>query len=270
MEPQRWRQIEDLFHSALDCEPGGRAVFLDSACAGDASLRKEIESLLTSYEKESFTETPAFGEGIKLLEENEDRSHTGQDIGPYRVIRKIGQGGMGAVYLAARADQAFQKQVAIKLIKRGQDSEDVVRRFRSERQILASLDHPNITRLLDGGTTEDGLPYFVMEYIQGQPIDTYCDSHQLGTTERLRLFQDVCAAVHYAHQHLVIHRDLKSGNILVTAEGVPRLLDFGIAKLLGSEPSVADPTGTLARRLTPESASPEQVLGGSITTASDV
>ncbi len=270
MEPERWRQIEDLFHTALDCEPGRRAVFLDSACAGDASLRKEIESLLSSYEKGSFTETPAFVEGIKLLEENEDRSHADQNIGPYRVIRKIGQGGMGAVYLAARADKAFQKEVAIKLIKRGQGSEDVIRRFRSERQILASLDHPNITRLLDGGTTEDGLPYFVMEFIQGQPIDNYCDSHKLGTTERLRLFQDVCAAVHYAHQHLVIHRDLKSGNILVTAEGVPRLLDFGIAKLLSSEPSVADPTVTIARRMTPLSASPEQVRGRNITTASDV
>lgn len=270
MEPERWRQIEDLFHTALDCEPGRRAVFLDSACAGDASLRKEIESLLSSYEKGSFTETLAFVEGIKLLEENEDRSHAGQNIGPYRVIRKIGQGGMGAVYLAARADRAFQKEVAIKLIQRGQDTEDVIRRFRCERQILASLDHPNITRLLDGGTTEDALPYFVMEYIQGQPIDTYCDAHKLGTTERLRLFQDVCAAVHYAHQHLVIHRDLKSGNILVTAEGVPRLLDFGIAKLLGSEPAVADPTVTIARRMTPLSASPEQVRGRNITTASDV
>src|SRR5712692_7859043 len=179
MESERWRQIETLFHRVLDCEPRRRAVFLDSACAGDASLRMEIESLLSSYEKGSFTETPAFAEGIKLLEENEERSRTGQNIGPYRVIRKIGQGGMGAVYLAARADEAFEKKVAIKLIKRGQDSEEVIQRFRSERQILASLDHPNITSLLDGGTTEDGLPYFVMDYIQGQPIDTYCDLHKL-------------------------------------------------------------------------------------------
>ncbi len=270
MEPERWRQIEDLFHTALDCEPGRRALFLDAACAGDPSLRTEIESLLSSYEKEGFTETPAFAEGIKLLEESEERSHLGQNIGPYRVIRKIGQGGMGAVYLAARADQAFQKEVAIKLIKRGQDTEDVIRRFRSERQILASLDHPNITRLFDGGTTEDGLPYFVMEYIQGEPIDNYCDSRELDTTQRLRLFQSVCAAVHFAHQHLVIHRDIKPGNILVTCEGVPRLLDFGIAKLLAAEPSVPDRTVTMARRMTPESASPEQVRGGNITTASDV
>ena len=270
MEPERWRQIEDLFHAALDCEPGRRSTFLDSACAGDASLRGEIESLLSSYDKGSFTETPAFAEGIKLLEENEERSHTGQDIGPYRVIRKIGQGGMGAVYLAARADQAFQKEVAIKLIKRGQDTEDVIQRFRSERQILASLDHPNITRLLDGGTTEDGLPYFVMEYIQGEPIDIYCDSHKLDITHRLMLFQSVCSAVHFAHQHLVIHRDIKPGNILVTSEGVPRLLDFGIAKLLAAEPSFPDRTITLTRRMTPQSASPEQVRGGNITTASDV
>jgi serine/threonine protein kinase/tetratricopeptide (TPR) repeat protein len=270
MEPQRWRQIEDLFHSALDCEPGRRADFLNSACAGNASLRQEIESLLSSYEKGSFTETPAFAEGIKLLEESEARSLVGQNIGPYRVTQIIGQGGMGAVYLAARSDQVFQKEVAIKLIKRGQDTDDVIRRFRGERQILASLDHPNITRLLDGGTTDDGIPYFVMEYIHGQPIDSYCDSHKLDIAERLKLFQSVCSAVHFAHQNLVIHRDIKSGNILVTAEGVPRLLDFGIAKLLASEPSVADPTLTIARRMTPESASPEQVRGGSITTASDV
>jgi serine/threonine protein kinase len=174
---------------------------------------------------------------------------------------------MGAVYLAARADQAFQKEVAIKLIKRGQDTEDVIHRFRSERQILASLDHPNITRLFDGGTTEDGLPYFVMEYIQGEPIDKYCDTHKVPITERLRLFQSVTAAVHFAHQHLIIHRDIKPGNILVTEEGVPRLLDFGIAKLLAAEPSVPDRTMTMARRMTPESASPEQVRGGNITTA---
>jgi len=270
MEPERWRQIEDLFHSALECEPGRRSVFLDSACSGDASLRREVESLLSSYDKGSFTETPAFAEGIRLVEENEERSHTGQNIGPYRVIRKIGQGGMGAVYLAARADQAFQKDVAIKLIKRGQDTEDVIHRFRSERQILASLDHPNITRLLDGGTTEDGLPYFVMEYIQGEPIDIYCDSRKLDVTHRLMLFQSVCAAVHFAHQHLVIHRDIKPGNILVTSEGVPRLLDFGIAKLLAADPSVSDRTITLARRMTPQSASPEQVCGRNITTATDV
>jgi serine/threonine protein kinase len=270
METKRWRQIEDLFQSALDCEPARRAAFLDSACSTDASLRQEVESLLASYDKGGFTETPAFAEGLKLLEEGDERSLAGQNIGPYKVIRKLGHGGMGAVYLAARADQAFQKEVAIKLIKRGQDTDDVIRRFHSERQILASLDHPNITRLLDGGTTDDGLPYFVMEYIQGQPIDTYCDSNKLDTTARLKLFQSVCSAVHFAHQNLVIHRDIKPGNILVTSEGVPRLLDFGIAKLLATETSFAERTVTFARRMTPLSASPEQVRGENITTASDV
>ena len=270
MEPERWRRIEDLFQSALDCQADRRAAFLDSACSGDSSLRQEIESLLSSYEKGSFTEKPAFAEGIKLLEALDEPSLAGQNIGPYRVIRKLGQGGMGAVHLAARADESFQKQVAIKLIKRGQDTDDVIRRFRAERQILANLDHANITRLLDGGTTEDGLPYFVMEYIQGEPILEYCDSHKLDTTQRLKLFQNVCSAVHFAHQNLVIHRDIKSGNILVTGEGVPRLLDFGIAKLLAADPFAAEPTMTAARRMTPQSASPEQVRGENITTASDV
>lgn len=270
MEPERWRQIEDLFQSALECEAGRRAALLDTACAGDLSLRQEVESLIASYEKGGFTETPAFEEGLTLLAESESRSLAGRSIGPYKVVRKIGHGGMGAVYLASRADQAFQKEVAIKLIKRGEDTEDVIRRFRSERQILASLDHPNITRLLDGGTTEDGLPYFVMEYIQGEPIDKYCDAHKLDTTERLMLFQGVCAAVHYAHQNLVIHRDIKPGNILVTAEGVPRLLDFGIAKLLAAWSAIADRTITVGRPMTPDSASPEQVRGEAITTASDV
>lgn len=270
MEAKRWHQIEELFQSALDCVPERRAAFLDSACGVDVELRREIESLLSSYEKGGFTEIPAFAEGLKLLEESEERSLAGKRIGPYQVIRKLGQGGMGAVYLAARADEAFQKEVAIKLIKRGQDSDDVIRRFRAERQILASLDHPNITRILDGGTNGDGLPYFVMEYIQGQPIDIYCDSNKLDTIQRLRLFQSVCGAVHFAHQNLVIHRDIKPGNILVTSEGVPRLLDFGIAKLLDAEPSAAERTLTIARRMTPLSASPEQVRGENITTASDV
>jgi len=270
MEPQRWRQIEELFHSALECEPAHRSAFLDTACAADASLRQEVDSLLLSYEKGSFTETPAFAEGIRLLEENESHSMVGRNIGPYKVICELGRGGMGAVYLASRADQAFEKQVAIKLIKRGLDTEDVIRRFRAERQILASLDHPNITRLLDGGTTDDGLPYFVMEYIQGEPIDKYCDARELTITDRLKLFQSVCAAVQYAHQNLVIHRDIKPGNIFVTAEGVPRLLDFGIAKLLAADPDASARTITLARPMTPESASPEQVRGGGITTATDI
>ncbi len=272
MEPERWRRIEKVFQAALDSEPSRRDSLLDEACAGDPSLRNEVESLLASHDRGGFTEAPAFADGLRVLEKNQSDALTGRRIGRYQVIREIGRGGMGAVHLAARADEAFRKEVAIKLIKRGLDTGSVIQRFRNERQILASLDHPNITRLLDGGTTEDGLPYFVMEYIQGEPIDKYCEARRLNTTERLKLFQSVCAAVHYAHQNLIIHRDIKPGNVLVTAEGVPRLLDFGIAKLLqpGLGSGATTDTMTAARLMTPEYASPEQVRGETITTASDV
>jgi serine/threonine protein kinase len=179
---------------------------------------------------------------------------------------------MGAVYLAARADDQFKKRVAVKLLRRGLDSEDILRRFRHERQILASLDHPNIARLLDGGMTDDGLPYFVMEYIEGTPLDRYCDERRLSTTERLKLFRQVCAAVYHAHQNLIVHRDLKPSNILVTKDGEPKLLDFGIAKLLNPELTAHTmaPTATGIRLMTPNYASPEQIRGKNITTASDI
>lgn len=192
-------------------------------------------------------------------------------IGPYRVVRELGRGGMGTVYLAERADEQYQKQVAIKLIKRGMDTDAVIRHFWNERQILASFDHPNIARLFDGGTSEDGLSYFVMEYVDGVPISDFCDAHALSITERLKLFREVCAAVSYAHRHLVIHRDIKPSNILITAEGLPKLLDFGIAKILqAGEDAQALATMTGMRLMTPEYASPEQVRGEPVTTASDV
>ena len=195
----------------------------------------------------------------------------GQHIGLYKINREIGRGGMGTVYLATRDDDQYQKQVAIKVVKRGMDTDLVLARFRNERQILAGFDHPNIARLFDGGSTETGLPYFIMEYVEGQAIDEYCDSHRLSTAARLELFRTVCSAVQYAHQHLVIHRDIKPSNILVTADGVPKLLDFGIAKLLHSEATQGNATTAIVQRLmTPEYASPEQVLGESITTVSDV
>lgn len=202
----------------------------------------------------------------------DDEAVKGLRIGPYQVLRRLGEGGMGTVYLAARADQEFKKHVAIKVVRKGMASEEIVSRFRRERQILAALDHPGIARLLDGGTTEDGLPYFVLEYVKGQPLGTYCDSHGLSIRERILLFRSICSAVQYAHQNLVIHRDLKPANILVTADGSPKLLDFGIAKLLAPDAlSLEAPeTATGMHVMTPAYASPEQVRADSLTTASDV
>ena len=272
MTPERWRQIETLFQAAVERASDHRATFLQEACAGDEALRQAVISLIASDERaRSFIEAPAVAAAGWLIGEP-GASVIGQRFGPYEIIRELGRGGMGTVYLAERADDEYQKQVAIKLVKRGMDTDEILRRFRHERQILASLDHPNIARLIDGGTTADGLPYFVMEYIEGVPINEYCDQHKLSTTERLKLFGIVCAAVQYAHQALVVHRDLKPSNILITADGTPKLLDFGIAKLLNPDLSspTAESTVTGLRPMTPEYASPEQVRGQTITTASDV
>ncbi len=199
----------------------------------------------------------------------------GARFGAYQIIREIGRGGMGAVYLAARADDEFNKQVAIKLVKRGIDTDAVLKRFRQERQILAVLDHPNIARLLDGGTTPDGLPYFVLEYVEGKPIHTWCAERKLSVAERCELFRKVCEPVSFAHRNLVVHRDLKPGNILVTPEGDPKLLDFGIAKLLSDQPADGEHTlgftyDPVVRALTPAYASPEQIRGEPVSTATDV
>jgi serine/threonine protein kinase/tetratricopeptide (TPR) repeat protein len=196
----------------------------------------------------------------------------GRRIGPYRIIKEIGEGGMGAVYLAERADEQYEQRVAVKLVKPGFDSVFIINRFLSERQILANLDHPNIANLLDGGTTEDGSPYLVMEFIDGLPIDQYCDANRLPIKERVKLFRTVCAAVAHAHRNLVIHRDLKPSNVLVTNQGIPKLLDFGIAKILSPDASAlpADHTAAHVRLMTPDYASPEQVRGDSITTSSDI
>lgn len=270
MTPERWQHIQNLFHAALDQAPNERATFLEEACAGDRALRSEIESLLASSE-----EVGSFIEGaIQGVAESVtgDQAAAGRRIGPYQLIREIGRGGMGAVYLAERADDQYRKQVAVKLVKGDMGTDEILRRFRHERQILANLDHPNIARLLDGDTTEEGLPYFVMEHVAGQPIDQYCDARKLSIIDRLNLFRNVCSAVHYAHQNLVVHRDLKPSNILVTADGVPKLLDFGIAKMLHPEPEASTLTATAIgqRPMTPDYASPEQVRGEPITTATDV
>jgi eukaryotic-like serine/threonine-protein kinase len=268
MSSERWLRLQEIFHGAAELDPPERVAYLDAACAGDAALRQEAEALLA-----------ARGEGEGLAVEVQRLAATalagerlvGARLGPYRLVRELGQGGMGRVYLAHRDDDQFQRRVAVKLADAAQ-APDVRERFRSERQILAALDHPNIARLLDGGTTGEGVPYLVLEYVEGEPIDRYCDVRQLDVEERLQLFRTVCSAVHYAHQNLVVHRDLKPSNVLVTNEGVPKLLDFGIAKLLKPELLARAPvlTTALQRPMTPEYASPEQVRGEAVTTASDV
>ena len=278
MDPESWQKLKRLFLSAIELEPEQRSAFIENACAGDEELRLRVNKLLAASEDAgSFLESPALIDvGIVSKDEqtfhDEDQPRVGQYIGPYKIIREIGHGGMGTVLLAVRADDQYEKQVAIKLVNRGMDTEMILRRFTMERQILANLEHPNIARLLEGGSTPDGLPYFVMEYIEGQPINEYCDNMRFATAERLKLFREVCSALQYAHQNLVVHRDIKPSNILVTAEGVPKLLDFGIAKLLS--PGLADDggeaTASMIRLMTPQYASPEQLRGLVITTASDV
>ncbi|MGB8510206.1 MAG: serine/threonine-protein kinase, partial [Pyrinomonadaceae bacterium] len=270
--PANWEYVKELFHLAVELAPDERPAFLDARCRDDAPLRDAVERLLRADAEE-----PTMLEHSPLahLKENfnaGDASVTEQRIGPYRILRELGRGGMGTVYEAVRDDEHFRQRVAVKLIRRGLDSDpDILRRFHNERQILASLNHPNIARLLDGGTTGDGLPYFAMEYVDGIPVDEYCETNELDTAARLRLFRTICAAVSYAHQNLVVHRDLKPSNIVVTPDGTVKLLDFGIAKLLAPDADPITPqTATQLGLMTPAYASPEQVRGERITTASDV
>jgi serine/threonine protein kinase/tetratricopeptide (TPR) repeat protein len=268
---ERWALVKKLFEAAADLDASERAALLDRECDGDDALRLEVESLLESDRlTDGFIEEPIVEMPPDLFLEQPEESLVGRQFGAYEVIREIGRGGLGTVYLAARADDEYRKEVALKIVRRGLDTEDILRRFRNERQILAQLDHPNIARLIDGGTTPEGLPYFVMEYVKGEPAATYCDAHRLTPQQRLELFRKVCDAVTYAHQNLVIHRDLKPSNILVTSPGEPKLLDFGIAKLLGAEEDSLAQTMVDQRVMTPEYASPEQVKGEKVTTASDV
>jgi serine/threonine protein kinase len=270
MNPERWNKINEVFVAWLDLEGEEKNTFLMEACGSDSDLRKEVQQLIDAHlQSESFIETPICEQAVQAVAAEDNLLQIGQELGVYRITKEIGRGGMGAVYLAERADQQYKKRVAIKLIKRGMDTDQVLRRFRNERQILAGFDHPNIARLLEGGSTSSGLPYFIMEYVEGLPIDRYCDESNLSITKRLELFRQVCAAVSYAHRNLVIHRDIKPGNILVTAEGIPKLLDFGIAKILmPHEDEHSTVTGLLL--MTPEYASPEQAHAGNITTLSDI
>jgi len=282
MTSEHWPQVKAIFSAALDLPMIERAAFLAQACAGDDALLAEVQSLLNAHEEPG----PFLGKMNTLIRaaaiEASDLANgasgnppasrrIGERIGPYRLVELIGSGGMGEVYKAMRDDDQYRAEVAIKLMRIDMHSSLVAERFRTERQILATLDHRNVARLLDGGT-ENGTPYVVMELVAGQPIDSYCDEHRLTVRERIALFLQVCSAVSYAHQRLIVHRDLKPNNILVTADGSVKLLDFGIAKILDANPLAESGTLTEAsvRLMTPAYSSPEQFRGAPVTTATDV
>ena len=280
--PERWHEIDALFAAALEQSTRERPAFVDRATVNDPGLRRAVEKLLENVRPaasllgESITQyaQPFLSRLQTDINDTDDRDGApGGRIGPYRILSEIGRGGMGAVFLAERADDAFEKRVALKLVKRGMHTDEVLRRFRHERQILASLEHPNIARLYDGGAAEDGRPYLVMEHIEGRPVTSYCDERRLSLDERLRLFETTCEAVQFAHRNLVVHLDIKPSNILVDAGGTVKLLDFGIARLLA--PSDRMPDAAVEPRaelmpITPAYASPEQLAGRPVTTASDV
>ena len=270
MTQEDWQRLKSLFTEAMDLPAEGRGPFMDDRCGDSPELRAELAALLEHHEQATdFLEDPVRDLGVSLS--LAVPGPMDERIGHYRLLREIDRGGMGTVYLAERADAQYEQRVAIKIIKRGMDTNEVYRRFLEERQILARLAHPNIARLLDGGVTDDGRPYFVMEFIEGVPITRYCRDHGLGTAARVELFRSVCAAVHFAHQNLIIHRDLKPSNILVTEDGSVKLLDFGIAKVLSTEgESLTLLTEGAGQLLTPAYASPEQVRRETLTTASDI
>lgn len=298
MTPDKWERAKELFEAALELDSSQRASFLAKNCR-DESLRQQVETLLINFQEAgSFLDDPALNPKIpepsappEIQTEDVSRLHpqseellatvtcaetvdpmVGRQLGAYKLVRRVGQGGMAAVFLASRADDEYRKLVAVKLVQPGLDSRDLLNRFRNERQTLASLDHPNIVKLLDGGSTSDGFPFLVMDYVEGSPIDEYCDQHKLSVDDRLHLFGKVCDAIQYAHQKMVVHRDLKPSNILVVADGTPKLLDFGIAKVIDPEPSAQglQVTQTGTRCMTPAYASPEQMRGQPVTPATDI
>jgi serine/threonine protein kinase/tetratricopeptide (TPR) repeat protein len=269
MTPERWQKVKAILAEAIEVAPDLRSDYINEICDDDAELKIEVESLLAFEDQQSnLLDESVFA----LIDENEFEENleslTGKKIGNYRIVKPLGTGGMGAVFLAERSDGEFSQRVALKLIKRGMDSAAVLRRFINERQILASLEHPNIARLIDGGTTDEKLPFFVMEYVEGETIIEYAERENLDLDARLKLFREVCHAVSFAHQNLVIHRDLKPSNILVTKDGEPKLLDFGIAKI--HNPESGGETRTQNFVFTPEYASPEQIRGETLTTATDI
>ncbi len=269
-----WPRVERILDATLDLRPEHRQAFLDRACAGDSALRAEVEAMLAGAEAPAFLASSAAVLATPLLNAEAPGAGTSGAtstlVGPYRLVAELGHGGMGEVYLAERADGQFEQRVALKLIKRGLDSDDILRRFLAERQVLARLGHTHIARLLDGGITAEGQPYFAMEYVDGVPLHRYCEERNLDLQERLRLFREVAEAVQYAHRNLVVHRDLKPSNILVTSTGETKLVDFGIDKMLYEDGTDHTVTRTDQRLMTPDYAAPEQVRGEPVTTATDV
>ncbi len=273
-ERDRWIRVKEILAAALEVSASDRPSYLDATCGDDTELRHEVEGLLqfSDEEEAGFIDQPAIADGMALMDQNEVDGMIGRVLGRYRIVEFVGEGGTGTVYRAVSDDVGYERSLAVKILKRGMDSGASLRRFRDETRILSRLDHPNIARFLEAGIAGDGRPYFVMEFLEGTPIHHYCRERNLSVRERLELFVPVCEAVDYSHRNLIIHRDLKASNILVTANGVPKLLDFGIAKLLdrsttGPEAEMTQPAD---RMLTPDYASPEQLLGMNITTAADV
>lgn len=272
MNADQWAKVKAIFHVAIELPENERRQFVEQKSGVDADVFAEIRSLFDAHAKsDTFIEAPALESISHLVDADAKPSRIGQTFGAYTLEDLIGRGGMGAVYLASRTDKEFDKKVAVKLIKRGFDTDEIIRRFRHERQILAQLEHPNITRLLDGGSTGDGQPYLVMDYVEGLPLIKYCHENSLDIEARLELFLQICSAVAYAHRNLIVHRDLKPTNILVTSDGAPKLLDFGIAKLLSSDSDFTTARlATDAGIMTPDYASPEQIRGEPVTTATDI
>lgn len=264
MSPETWQEIKRIFDAAVELAPSAQGPFLDSVCR-DATKRREVEKMLAADYATLLDHSPlathSFAEGARL---------EGRRIGRYRIVSEVGRGGMGAVFAAVRDDGQFEQKVAVKVILSGLNTDTIARRFRNERQILASLEHPNIARLLDGGMSDDGLPFYVMEFIEGEPIDEYCRERDLSLHARLELFRQVCAAVSYAHRRLIVHRDIKPSNILVTPAGEVKLLDFGIAKVVSQTNDGERGTATQLGLMTPAYASPEQFRGDQVTTATDI
>jgi len=272
MSSERWNRIEEIFHAALERPLPERDTYVANVCGSDEALRSEIESLLAKDANGDNTLDSLVANDLKDLARASTYSESGLQIGPYRLVRELDSGGMGVVHLAVRSDDHYFQVVAIKTIRKGLASPALVQRFRAERQILATLTHPNIGAILDGGDTEDGRPYIVMEYVEGLPITIAAQNQGLSVKQRLELFRSLCSAVHYAHQKLVIHRDIKPSNVLVTPEGIVKLIDFGVSKPLAPEliPAELPKTETWQRFMTPDYASPEQIQGRELTTATDV